>query len=84
MCPYNLKYTFSVSQQFIVPKPQHLIPLFFKPYIPLSIFLFFCRLGMLPSVQFDNQFLFETHKINNVVSYRLLSLEFEACKSLGS
>ena len=39
---------------------------------------------MLPSIQFNDYFLFKTDKINNIWAYRLLSLEFEPCETFSS
>ena len=83
MSPYCLKHRFRLCQNFIVPESQYLIPLCFKPLIPIDIFLFSRLQSMLSAVQFNDNFLFKANKIDNVFSYGLLSPEFESAQMFG-
>jgi hypothetical protein len=60
-------------QDLDVPKPQYAKPLRIQPCAPIRIVS--NLLGMLPAIQFDNQPLFKTYKIDNVLTDGLLSAE---------
>ncbi len=53
-----------------------------KLFVPKLIFLPIP--GVLPAVEFDNQFLFKTDKIHNKISEGLLTPEFDSFKLSGS
>ena len=67
--------TIQITENIIVPKPQYDKSLRLKPGIPSHIFLI---LIMLSAVNFDHQFSFIAHKINNVSTNNSLPAEFDA------
>ena len=82
MSSNRLPNPFHVLQYFVVPESYHLESLDFEPLRSrgISLLLF----GMLPAVQFDDEFLFETDKVDNVISDGLLASEFEALRLFGA
>ena len=65
----------------MIPKSDHSIPLVSEPLGPYQVWFFI--FGMLPPVDFDNQFPLETNEVNDEIPYRLLSSEFEIEKLSG-
>lgn len=61
-------------------KRNTLEPLALQPRCPVSISLFDGFFVVLTTVNFDDDLLFETYEINDVLAYRLLSPELEACQ----
>ena len=58
-----------------VPKTQNSVAFFQKLFVSLAVF--FTILRVLASIQFDDQFLFETNKIDNKFVYWLLTPKFK-------
>lgn len=75
-----LKHALKVAQYVVVPETQYGKTLTLQPGITLSIVGL--RFGMLATVKFDDQFLFETNKVQDVVSKRLLPLEFDPLEAV--
>lgn len=53
---YPLQHTLRFIHQFIIPKPQHRIPLIAQPCIAFVVVLHILR--MLPAIQLYDQFFF--------------------------
>ena len=70
-----LKYTLEIRHNFIVPKPQYLKTLTLEPRITNFVVL---TSRVMTSIRFDDDFMFKTHKIYDVMPERLLSFEFHA------
>lgn len=68
------QYCFSLLQNFIIPKPQHPITLSIQKRRPLLVILNLFR--MLSTVQFNNQTMLHTDKIDDISAYCLLASEF--------
>ncbi len=66
----------------MVPEAKHREPLIMQPQIPDCILVFL--ICMLAAIDFNDYIPFETDKINNVPTNRLLSPEFHPVKSLAS
>jgi len=63
----------NVVEHIIIPESQNHETLTTKPVIAMAIVI--RLLSMLPAVHFDNQPCFQTYKIDDVVSQRLLASE---------
>ena len=71
---YDLFNSIDLRQNFVVPKPQHLVTLCAQPAITPRIVS--CFSVVLPTIDFYHQFFLQADKINNVVSNGALSAEF--------
>lgn len=68
------QYCFGLLQSLIIPKPQHPITLSIQKRRPPLVILKLFR--MLPAVQFNNQTMLHTDKIDDISAYCLLASEF--------
>lgn len=59
-------HAFDILHYSVVPKADHLITL--RLQVCCSFFIVFCLFQMLAAVQFNNEFLFDTDKIGNIVA----------------
>lgn len=73
-----LQHAIQISQNLVVPKPQHAVPLRLKELSPLHIA---CRVRrMLTPINLDDERLLLAHKIRDVRPARVLPTEFESGK----
>jgi len=79
--PYCVKNPTCIHQYLIIPKTHHRVALFFEPGISLSVFRDLVRQGMLTAIQFNNQLSFKAHKVDDILSNRVLASELHAFKS---
>jgi len=70
---YDFQYSLLIFQNIAIPKPQYFVPLLNKDFIPLCVC--FSHYRMLTTIEFNDESLFETDKINYEISDRLLSSE---------
>ena len=68
------QYCFGLLQNFIIPKSQHPITLSIQKRRPPLVILNLLR--MLSAVQFNNQTILHTDKIDDISAYCLLASEF--------
>ena len=61
---YFCQYTINIIHHFIIPKSYYRKSLRFQPIIPSNIVFFIFY--VLTTVEFYNQLIFKTHKINNI------------------
>jgi len=80
--PYTFQYTFNLTKNLIIPKPDHSIALPFQPCG--SLFIFHMPIGMLPTIHLDNQHFVETDKINDISPDRALTSKFATFDLLES
>lgn len=73
--PDSLEHPLEILEDFTIPKSQDTKPLRFEPGVPN--FVVFASRMMIP-VGFDDNFVLEANKINNVMPKRLLSFHFHA------
>ena len=76
--PYSVKNSISIPQNLIIPKTDHRVTFFVKPGIPLSIFPGLVRQCMLTAIQFDDELSLEAHKIDDILSNRVLTSKLHA------
>ena len=69
------KHPIQILKNILVPKPDNFKPLFDEPFIPQNILP---TLGMLPTINFYDQFIFKTYEINDVGTNDHLSAKFDA------
>ena len=79
--PYCVKNPKCIHHYLIIPKTHHRVALFLKPGISLSVFQDLVRQGMLTAIQLNNQLSFKTHKVDDILSNRVLASELHAFKS---
>jgi hypothetical protein len=72
--PDCLQYALDVVEDFVVPEPQHLIPLGSKPLFASSILR---AVQMLTAIQFYDQPVFKVDKIHNISANGLLAAKLE-------
>ncbi len=70
-----LEHPLEILEDFIIPKPQHPKALRLKPGVP-NFVVFAAR--VMVSVSFNNYFMLEANKIDNVMTKWLLSFNFYA------
>ena len=78
---YCFKNSSCIRQYLMIPKTHHRVALFLKPGISLSVFQDLVRQGMLTAIQFNNQLSFKAHKVDDILSSRVLASELHAFKS---
>jgi hypothetical protein len=69
----------SVTQNFIIPEPQHAKPLIFEPSRTPAVCF---AMGVLSAIHFDNETSFKGHEIHDVSSDHRLSLELDPLKTM--
>jgi hypothetical protein len=69
----RLQYAFHVTQNFIIPKSYNAIVVLLQPLIAHSILRI---IGVLATVNFNNESEFATNKVDNIRSDRLLANKF--------
>jgi len=77
-----LKYTLQITHQFIVPNPKY--PKTSCCEKGIALFIVLRLFGMLPTVELQDQVLVEADEIDNVSPNRLLTLEFQAAKTVSA
>jgi len=72
--------TINIGENFVVPEPKNAEPLPFQPIVANSIFLDVD--SVLATIHFDNNPLFKTDEVDNILPDDLLALEFKPGKPL--
>jgi hypothetical protein len=74
---YCIPNAFDISQNVVVPEPQHAVAMLNQPSVAHRVVLAFC---MLAAVDLDYKTFLPTNKIGNVRPDRLLAYKLEACQ----
>ncbi len=82
MRPNNIKHTFNIGQNFIIPEPHYSEPLGIQPTGPFFIFFLFCR--MLATVGFYDQLFVVADEIDDKPPDLFLPAKFEAIHLPGT
>jgi hypothetical protein len=73
---------FHIFHDFVVPKPQHGIPVFAQPDVAQAVVFRFFR--MLAAVNLDDEPERRAGKISNIWTYRLLPFEFQPKETMST
>ena len=75
---HSFDHTIEVLTNFPVPASKHLIAARLEPLSSLGVGDRVARLAMLDAIHFDDEFSFETYKINDIFPKRMLAAKPEA------
>ena len=78
--PYLLQHALQLLHNIVIPETQYRITLVAQPRIPLLVIDH--PVGMLATVNLDDQPVLQTHKIHDVAAYGFLALEFQTHEAM--
>ena len=80
--PDFLQHRLQFLHHLVVPEPQHRITLNPQPFITARVISRLFR--VLPTIQFDDQSLFDADEIDDVAPERFLPFELQAHEAVGT